>query len=425
MNEPDAKRGKLTRAQLVTLFETKGFAEAARLSMSTVALNPGIQVLAFKLQEAGMMHGDVSSKLSSAISVAHEGTGGYGYYVNHNGDGESGDVVYSSSGKLKKAPYEIGSMGGKSMTNVDTANAVDVSPTIGYEELADEDDHYTAMQEAKLYTEGPCPLIERFISKGERDKADEGSFAGKGKSFPILKPSDVGAAVHAMGRAGSANYGMSKLKANIIRIAKEKGWTSELPKAWRGGDSTDATEAAVVPRGTSGTLKLVESLNWAESEAIELFESAGKAVKEIKIIAPGEGSSAFYPAEVLKRDGPTVFGKGTQIYINHATKAEEAERPEGDWHKLVGALEGPAYWKESDKHGPGLYGMAGFAADMAPQIFTKAPWSGMSIRANGNAQVEAGRPVMKNGKPVLAEFTGCESIDIVTRAGAGGMILTE
>ena len=41
---------------------------------------------------------------------------------------------------------------------------------------------------------------------------------GKGKSFPILKPGDAA------------------LKANIIRIAKAKGWTSELPKAWESGD---------------------------------------------------------------------------------------------------------------------------------------------------------------------------------------------
>ena len=37
-----------------------------------------------------------------------------------------------------------------------------------------------------------------------------------------------------MGRAGSANYGVAQLKANIIRIAKSKGWKSELPKSWRG-----------------------------------------------------------------------------------------------------------------------------------------------------------------------------------------------
>ena len=400
-----------------------------------------------------MMHSDVKSRLKDAVNDLHRGTGNYGDYVDHSGDGESGDVIYSSGGDLRKAGYEIQDQGGKATANIDHENSTNVVPCTTYQEEADDDDSYASMMEAKLYTKGDKPLVERFISKGERANADEGSFAGKGKSFPILKPGDVMAAVHAMGRAGSGNYGMAQLKANIIRIAKAKGWASSLPKAWQ-GESTSASESGrtsgtsstsgaggtvsgerraseasanstTVSRGMVQTLELRESIDWAEEEAVTLVESAGAVRKEIKIIAPGEGASAFYPAEVLKRDGPNTFKDKTHIYINHATKAEQATRPEGDWHKLVGALDGPAYWKESDKHGAGLYGMAAFDPTIAPSILTKAPWSGMSIRANGTAAVEAGRTVLKSGLPVLASFTSCESIDIVTRAGAGGMILSE
>jgi hypothetical protein len=80
------------------------------------------------------------------------------------------------------------------------------------------------MQEAwlrDLVYAGAIPLYERFVSKAERDKMDEGDFAGKGKSFPINKPADVMAAVHSMGRAGTGNYGPAALKANIIRIAAQ------------------------------------------------------------------------------------------------------------------------------------------------------------------------------------------------------------
>ena len=45
----------------------------------------------------------------------------------------------------------------------------------------------------------------------------------------------------------------------------------------------------------------------------------------------------------------------------------------------------------------------------------------MSIRASGIAESGAQR----NGKPVLKELTSAESVDVVTRAGAGGLILTE
>src|ERR1700735_2676506 len=205
--------------------------------------------IAVKLQEAAdMMHSDVRARLSDAVNDMHRGTGKWGDYVDHNGDGESGDVIYQSAGDLRKAPYEIQKQGGKAVANIDDENSTNVVPRTTYEEEADDDDSYASMMEAQLYTKGEKPLVERFISKGERDNADGDSFAGKGKSFPLLKPGDVMAAVHAMGRAGSGNYGMAQLKANIIRIAKKKGWASSLPKAWQ-GDSVSASESG----RTSGT----------------------------------------------------------------------------------------------------------------------------------------------------------------------------
>lgn len=392
--------------------------------LRAMVLRSGMMHVAVKLQEASdMMHSNVQDALRDAVTDAHKGTGTWANYIDHNGDGSSGDCMYSADGNTYSAPYEIQDQAGKQVANVDVANRSQVTPRVSYVPVADDDDNYASMMESKLYTTGDMPLCERFISKDERTSASDDSFAGKGKSFPILKAGDVMAAVRSMGRAGTGNYGVAQLKANIIRIAKARGFTSELPKTWR-GDTTAATEAARVA-AARGSLKLSESIDWSEQEALTLVESAGAVEKEIKIMAPGAGSSAIYPAEVLKRDGPATFKKNTQIYINHATKAEEAARPEGDWHKLAGALSTDAYWKESAKTGDGLYAMAKFDPAMASSIMAKAPWSGMSIRANGTAAQESGRTITKNGLPVLASFTGCESIDIVTRAGAGGMILTE
>jgi hypothetical protein len=419
LNEPDAKRGKMTRAQLVTLFETKGFSEAARLSRSddmAAKLNPGIQAVALKVQEA-MVHSDVRARLADAVNDAHRGTGEYGYYVDHTGDGESGDVIYSSGGDIRKAPYEIGSQGGKAVANIDMDSSTNVVPMTTYQEEADDDDHYASMTEAfvkaKLYTE--LPVYERFISKGERDAASADDFAGKGKSFPILKPGDVQAAVHAMGRAGSDNVGASTLKSRIIAIAKRKGWTQYLPKAWRGDDS--AKESAIVSRGTKQTMDLLESA--ATLEPIVLREA--RADYEIKLIAPGKGSSAFYPKEVLQRDGPKVFKAGTHVYLNHPTQAEESARPEGDVKNLAGVLSSDAVYHESHAKGPGLYARMKVFADHGQLVEEKAPHVGMSIRASGVA--ESG--IKKDGLPILKELTHAESVDVVTRAGAGGMILTE
>jgi len=388
--------------------------------MAAVTLSPGFQVVALKIQEAALMHSDVRSRLQDAVHDAHRGTGNYGYYIDHTGDGESGDVIYCCNGDIRKAPYELGAVGDKATANIGMANSTNVVPRTVYEEEADDDDHYAAMTESfktgNLYTD--LPLYERFISKDERSKASEEDFAGKGKSFPILKRADVQAAIHAMGRAGSSNYGVAQLKKNIIAIAKKKGWEDELPKSWRGDGAKESAKPAA-----NGALKLVESTSWTDTDPtmLKLIESTGGVRMPIKLIAPGKGSSAFYPAEVLKRDGPNVFTKGTHIYINHATTAEESARPEGDWHKLAGALDTNAYWDENGKKGPGLYAEALFTSDYAPLVKEKASFTGMSIRAAGVAESNK----KHDGLPVLKQLTHAESVDVVTRAGAGGMILTE
>lgn len=167
----------------------------------------------------------------------------------------------------------------------------------------------------------------------------------------------------------------------------------------------------------NGGLQLVESATTLEQ--IVLREA--RADYPIKLIAPGKGSSAFYPSEVLKRDGPKVFKAGTHVYLNHPTAAEESARPEGDVANLAGVLTADAEWRESDPKGPGLFSRMKVFADHATTVEEKAPHVGMSIRASGIA--ESG--VLREGVPVLKELTGAESVDVVTRAGAGGMILTE
>lgn len=166
-----------------------------------------------------------------------------------------------------------------------------------------------------------------------------------------------------------------------------------------------------------GPLVLVESASTLET--IVLKEA--RADYEIKLIAPGKGSSAFYPSEVLKRDGPKVFGAGTHVYVNHPTRQEEAARPEGDVKNLAGVLTTAAVYHESHPKGEGLYARMKVFADHGTMVEEKAAHVGMSIRASGIA--EASRK--HEGLPVLKELVAAESVDVVTKAGAGGMILTE
>ncbi len=116
-----------------------------------------------------------------------------------------------------------------------------------------------------------------------------------------------------------------------------------------------------------------------------------------------------------------MFKAGTHVYLNHPTQAEEAARPEGDVKNLAGVLTTAATYHEAHAKGPGLYARMKVFADHGQMVEEKAPHVGMSIRASGIA--ESGQK--RDGLPVLKELTHATSVDVVTQAGAGGMILTE
>ena len=85
-----------------------------------MALTKGWEALALKLQEAqsGLANRDVCSRLSDAVNDVGRATNGYAHYVDHIGDGDSGDVIYSHNGDLKKAPYQMSTTNGKQVAAV-------------------------------------------------------------------------------------------------------------------------------------------------------------------------------------------------------------------------------------------------------------------------------------------------------------------
>ena len=229
------------------------------------------------------------------------------------------------------------------------------------------------------------------------------------------------------------------LDAQAARLKESKldgiAFAGELiQEIGRRNSSADLTKLQTIHDHTislGASCPTMESARTVESSDLKLTESAApledivlkeaRADYPIKLIAPGKGSSAFYPAEVLQRDGPKVFTEGTHVYLNHASAAEEIGRPEGSVERLAGVLTTNAYWDESHPQGPGLYGRMKVFADHAQMLEDKAKHVGMSIRAIGTR--EQGKSV--DGLPVLKSFVAAQSVDVVTKAGAGGMILTE
>lgn len=259
-------------------------------------------------------------------------------------------------------------------------------------------------------------LTERDISKEQRDAADESDFAGKGKSFPILKAEDVRAALSSIGRAGEGNYSAEQLKANILRIAKRKGFP--IPES----DQKESAQPEAAP------LALRESAAFPAD--IQISEALAPG-RQIKLIAPGKGSTAYYTREALQQAAADkVFHAGLPMRIDHPTRAEEASRPEGSVKDWGAVLAEDAVWRESyisggKDLGPGLYSSIKPFSDHAQLINEKGPYAGVSIRANGHAVQESGRTVMRDGVPLLKRFVSAEGADMVTRAGAGGLFLSE
>ena len=127
------------------------------------------------------------------------------------------------------------------------------------------------------------------------------------------------------------------------------------------------------------------------------------------------GSSGYYAREVLERDGPTVWPPGTQVYLDHPSASESVDRPERSVRDLAGKITStPVY--EAD----GLYADVEFYPYVAPII--EAMWGdvGMSIRASGTAETAE-----RDGRtgPVITSLTEGMSVDVVTRAGAGGKLV--
>lgn len=159
--------------------------------------------------------------------------------------------------------------------------------------------------------------------------------------------------------------------------------------------------------------------------APEFIPLVEKAVRRdgtipLKVIAPGWGSSGYYPADVLERDGARAFPAGLQMFWNHQTTTEEAERPEGSLHDLAAVLTAPARWEANGAAGPGLYADAKVFENYRQSVDSLAPHIGVSIRASGRAQ--QGEAEGRKGA-IIQEIVTAKSVDFVTKPGAGGQIL--
>lgn len=118
-----------------------------------------------------------------------------------------------------------------------------------------------------------------------------------------------------------------------------------------------------------------------------------------------QGSSAYYPKEVLEADVEKFAGKH-RIYMNHPSDTEKYDRPERNAEDIIG------YVSEAKYNGKDIVGEANIFSDKREWVKERAEAGvvALSIRASG-AVDESG---------TLSRFTKVHSVDLVTEAGAGG-----
>lgn len=148
---------------------------------------------------------------------------------------------------------------------------------------------------------------------------------------------------------------------------------------------------------------------------VPIREADGKPTGRWKIQlieADVQGSSGYYPADVLKRDGARAFPAGTHVFVDHPTESEEWERPERSVKDLAGYTLSDAAFEEG-ADGRGLFAVFQSFPNWADLVEAWKDHVGMSIRAMG----------LRDENGHVTELIRGESVDIVTRAGAGGRLV--
>lgn len=142
---------------------------------------------------------------------------------------------------------------------------------------------------------------------------------------------------------------------------------------------------------------------------------------KVQAISAGLGSSGYYSPDVLREAAKNeLIKKGTPLFFDHATESEQRERPERSVRDIAAHFTGPAVY---DEKAQALVGEIDVRSDCREMVTEMAPFIGLSISGSATDITEGdvdGRRV-----PIVEGLAAIDSVDLVTRAGRGGMFLLE
>lgn len=180
------------------------------------------------------------------------------------------------------------------------------------------------------------------------------------------------------------------------------------------------------------TVRLRESAPNRAASTISLVEAGspldtagcGKNRRYRACLIQGDrwGTAGYYPADMLATYGPQAWPTGTQMYLDHPGLADEANRPERSVRDLAGTIASTPEYQTSGPQGQGLYADVQVYPHAASMIEAMSGDIGLSIRAAGTA--EPGNRGGRSGMVITSISPDpSNSVDYVTRAGAGGKLV--
>lgn len=143
-------------------------------------------------------------------------------------------------------------------------------------------------------------------------------------------------------------------------------------------------------------------------ESVIGSDNSGKLKVRIRLISVGQGSSGFYPAETLRRDGPSAFPAGTKLFYNHPSVQEQESHR--DVRLIFGQTISDAEFVESEQ---ALYADAEILnrdADFIRDIMESAD---LSIEAGGS---------IEDGNVIELEYHPTNAVALVPEGGRDGKI---
>lgn len=165
-------------------------------------------------------------------------------------------------------------------------------------------------------------------------------------------------------------------------------------------------------------------------ERVEIAEASTGGVKAVKgkpsevtidIIRSGwnKSGSRYYPAEVIERDVPLVYPVGTQMFINHPGQEESEDRPERSLYDLAAVFTSTPY---AVREGDQVVMRSTARVFSRHREFLEEAHKDIGVSINGNGD---GSITEREGRTglVLERLTYGQSVDFVTKPGAGGRII--